>query len=172
MSDRKDGGNVVKFTPPDLQPYPLQFQKVPEPEQLTQIEKQVVNADQMLEDQPFPRGMAVAENLHRFRCEYPFVDVAPLANNCKSFALGAAGIPVVIDIPSGALWLEISVSNSVMVSANGNAALPVVGTPVEGSFVVNPDWAKKRIYCAGIRQLSMCPIVAATFASIGFYTQG
>lgn len=164
MSGR-DPDKVVFF------PHSLQFQKVPEPEQLEKIENVIPEKTFLEVQQDLPRGLDVHENLINFRADYPFVPIIPFASPAKLVLIGNTA--QAINVPSGALFVRISYAGgNLAVSTKGNVSFPTVaGEESASEGILNPP-NNTFYYVAGIRQLSAIGDTANVVASFEFYIQG
>lgn len=122
---------------------------------------------------PFPNMTAVApqgalRNLAELRAEFPNLEILPpLACQVRKFN---ASEVVDFNLPDFTEFIIIACSSPVMFSAQGRAFLPVSADGNVSGMMVIPAGSEKRIYCGGIKQVSIMDFAAAApVVSVAYY---
>ena len=122
---------------------------------------------------PFPGMSAIApqgalRNLAELRAEFPNLEILPpLACQTRAFNASEA---VDFNLPDFTEFIIISSSSPVMFSAQGRAFRPVAADGNVSGMMIIPAGTEKRIYCGGIKQISIMDFAAASpIVSVAYY---
>lgn len=111
------------------------------------------------------------ELIKRVRLEQPYTEILAIPSICHLVTVGAAGLIVEVPVPSGAILLSVSSTDSAFVSFDANPFAPIAGEISEGSGIL-VDRYRQIFYIAGISSVKVgSATVANATVSLAWYKE-
>lgn len=170
--DQTDNYDLSSFLNPALFPFAPQELLNRDPYFNTDPEramKEISTVPELAGIRPMPGGVEfTAQNIDTdlmgLRAQMPFLPIAQWPKSIRGVFLPTAGVPGVIEIPSGAVLGRFTGTADYFVSMEGQAQIPTATTPSDIGSIFRPEWAWW--YIGGVTQPSIVSSVANAYVQL------